>query len=64
MKRDKKNRLLLRIGQKVIFPKLHGVLEKERPAKVVAEYPTYYLAKTRNGYLESIPAYGDCGVKL
>ena len=61
---QKRFRRKLKIGQKVIFPKIPGALEKQRPATIVAEYPNYYLARTRSGYLESIPAYGDCEVRI
>lgn len=56
-------RLKLKIGQKVIFPKMVGELMKERPATVVAEYPTFYVAKTKGGYTETIFRYGNCEVR-
>lgn len=57
------SRLKLKIGQKVIFPKMVGELMRERPAVVVQEYPTFYVAKTKGGYMETIHRYGECGVK-
>lgn len=57
-------RLKLKIGQKVIFPKMIGELMRPRPAIVIAEYPTFYVARTKNGYTETIHRYGSLdGVK-
>jgi hypothetical protein len=68
MKREKDSklnyRLKLDIGQKVTFPKMPGDLMRERPAIVEKEYPTYYVAMTKSGYRETIPRYGDCGVRV
>ena len=58
-------RLKLKIGQKVIFPKMIGELMRPRPATIIAEYPTFYLARTEGGYTETIHRYGSLdGVKL
>lgn len=63
MRKNRRNRRKLSIGQKVRLPKLKGIVEKSRPATVIAEYPTYYVAKTKAGYLECIPAYGPTEVR-
>lgn len=61
---SKNNRRKLKIGQKVRFPKYNGVIEKDRPAVVIEEQPTYYIARTKSGYLECIPAYGPTEVRI
>ena len=58
-------RLKLKIGQKVTFPKMVGELMRPRQATVIAEYPTYYVVRTRGGYNETIHRYGSLdGVKI
>lgn len=58
-------RLKLKIGEKVTLPKMVGELKRSRPATVIAEYPTYYVVRTRGGYNETIHRYGSLdGVKL
>lgn len=58
------DRRKLKIGQKVSFSKLNGVIEKDRPAIVIEEHPTYYIARVKSGYLECIPAYGPTEVRI
>lgn len=55
-------RVKLRVGQRVKLPKLSGDLMVNRPGKVVAEYPTYYVVKTDAGYKETVHRYGSCEV--
>ncbi len=65
MERDRNlnYRLKLKIGQKITLPKLIGEFMKPRPAVVVQEYPTFYVVKTKAGYMETVDRYGKVEIK-
>ena len=53
----------LKIGQRVVLPKMPGECMRRRPGTVVEEYEHYYIVRTDIGYTECVSKYVISEVK-